>query len=244
MLNTGLPNLQGLIPMVDDPENGNAIVAYASLVAVYSMGLPAVQQHHSGAPQSPLDALLHIFDLARGTAHIYEKAYHVVREGPLKPITQVDVFKNADPTSLHLAPTFQRRTTLEKIDELGRWLDEANEPQERVAHCKVAHERLVRVAYNTLMPNEQVVGHEVLPWVAVLDGEYINALRERYPPALTILIYFCLLLRDDCWYTKGWRAWILDSTDALTLPVPWGDLVLWAQHQVRTDKEFLDIRNV
>lgn len=36
-----------------------------------------------------------------GTAYIFELSWDLIREGPLKPITQVDIFMNVDTALAH-----------------------------------------------------------------------------------------------------------------------------------------------
>lgn len=242
LLNSGLPNLQTWVPNNEEPEDANAIVVYAALVGVYAVALPAVQ-HRRQPPEDAVGALLDAFDLIRGTAYVFEVAWSVVREGPLRAITQTDVFKNEDFDAVIHAPTPQRRRMLEMVGDLGDAIKASDTvPSDQREILKPAHDRLSRIAHNILMAPEQVPGNMALAWAAVLSAEFRGLMRDHYPPAITLLAYFSLLLIDDSWYKKGWRFWILDALSRMSLPEPWHGFLHWAEDQLSADADFLDIR--
>lgn len=211
---------------------------------MYAIALPAVQHRHH-APPDPLGSLFEAFDLIRGLANVFRSASRIVEEGPLRPMSQVSVLDQEDTTIIHLAPTAERRQLLERVQSFTLLLEvtrAANaEEEQKLKHCREAHAILGRIAHNVMMRNEQVSGHEVLAWPAVTAGEYVGLLRAHFPPALPTLGYFCLLLRNDCWYTQGWRSWTINILAGLDVPAPWHNLLQWSADQVK-DVDFLDIR--
>lgn len=198
-LNSGLPVLHSWVHNPDDPEGAMAIVAFALVVSVYSMAFLAVQ-HRRKPPEDSVAALVDVFDLIRGTAYVFELTWNIVREGPLRPITQIDIFEDIDTAKIHLAPTARRRQTLEHMQEIGRLLNKhAQEDPDNIGHCTSAYDGLNRNMFNMLMPQEQIPSHEILAWPATLSVEFRRLIRDKYPPAITLLTYFSLCLRDDCW---------------------------------------------
>lgn len=198
-LNSGLPVLRSWVHNPNDPEGAMAIVAFASVVSVYSMALLAVQ-HRQHPPDDPIAAVVDVFDLIRGTRHVFELTWNIIQESPLKPITQTNIFDAIDTAKIHLAPTARRRKTLEHMQEIGHLLRKhSQEDPDKTTHCTGAYDGLNRIMFNTLMPVEQVTSHEILAWPATLSGEFMSLIRDRYPPAITLLTFFSLCLRDDCW---------------------------------------------
>lgn len=74
-----------------------------------------------------LGALLNVIDLIRGTAYIFETSWNRIREGPLRPVTQVEIFMTVDTTAAHQAPTTQRRLMLEQVNDIGVSRDTCSE---------------------------------------------------------------------------------------------------------------------
>lgn len=132
---------------------------------------------------------------------------------------------------------------LSKINDLSALLEDTrDEDAESMENCKRAYDRLLRIFYNVLLPNEQIPGNMVMAWAATLTSEFRHLLRDHHPPALTLLTYFSLLLRDDSWYTKGWRFWLIDIISQMMLPSPWRECIQWANDQIQADAEFLEVR--
>ena len=67
-------------------------------------------------------------------------------------------------------------------------------------------------------------------WPLLTTDEYIKLLKARNQGALTVLLFYCVILQKaelDCWVFSGWAKRLADAASALITEQAWVDLAGW-----------------
>lgn len=67
-------------------------------------------------------------------------------------------------------------------------------------------------------------------WPSMMEEDFLDALRARRPSALTVFLYYCVMLRasePNCWFLHGWAGRLAETISKLLCYAPWDALIQW-----------------
>ncbi|KAJ0162104.1 Sterol uptake control protein 2 [Colletotrichum tanaceti] len=223
-------------------DNCHALFATSSLLLLnaystfpYQRGRsPRSSPRSSPPPQSgsppdapTVDDILDVFLLVRGMNHILSSAQPVIQAGPFAPFFAEVVTPASTPLLDAVARRLQSfRSALEETDDPDPDPSPSSSSKSVVAmEIGVFLQCITHAVESTATPEMRVA----LTWPINLTEEYLGLLRHRDPAALTLLAYYCAVVRSTeaaSWFMQGWgvnaaRAIVAD------LDPGWRDMIRW-----------------
>lgn len=242
-LNLGLPRLRALVANLEN-ESPHTVVAYSALVVLYAFALPPVR-FRGQKVDNPLPALFEAFNLLQGQVKIIAMTWVHIHKGPLGILMVNDIFIDVekDEFALNIEGMLAdeqpfKNKMIGKIAELDRDVHMYGELDRLDAYrdALLKTQRLINIS----LPDDYELGKpfsgspsKTMSWPSRIEPEFLELLQSMQHPALTILGFYIFFYSDSCWFTHGWRTWILDFLVELEMPQPWSRHVRWIHAMAR-----------
>ena len=236
-LNMGLPRLRSLVANLEN-ESPHAVVAYSALITLYGFSLPPVR-FRGQKLENPLPALLEAFSLLQSQIPILAMTWAHIHNGPVGAFVVEDWFVDLENDDFvqdiegMMAETQPfKNKMIGKIAELDRDVHMYGDLESLEAYRDTLL-RLQRIVKKFLADDYKLGGPlsqsppKQFMWPSKIKSRFITMLQDMDHPALTMLGFWAFFLPNSCWYTCGWRPWILDFLVELDMHQPWSRHVRW-----------------
>ncbi|KAK1975006.1 hypothetical protein LZ30DRAFT_606728 [Colletotrichum cereale] len=202
-------------------DNCHALFGASSLLVLNAYSSFPYQRgstQHSASPT--VEDILNVFLLVRGMSHILKSSHPIIQVGPFAPFFTEVVTQTSTPLLDAVTKHLQNfRSNLEACT-----MDQAS-IMVLTQEIDVFLEWILHAVKTASFPEMRVA----LTWPINLTEEYLQLLRNRNPAALTLLAYYCVIVRSTevtAWFMRGWginaaRAIVLD------LDPDWKDMIKW-----------------
>ncbi|MCJ1448997.1 MAG: hypothetical protein MMC23_009516 [Stictis urceolatum] len=206
-------------------HNCDALFAFTTVAAVagFAKGL-VTKLTKTPATQlpDPLDEMLELMCLLRGTTAVVSIAHTWISAGPLKPM-----LRGGDPHMLIDLPI--ELTTA--LDILAQRNYSSSLPEETQLACSDAIEKLRRYFRDPEIAQGEK--GKLVAWPIMCQKEFIAALSRREPMALAISAYWGVMVQDlrDMWWAESWGRQVVGAVACL-LDESWEPCLRWAKDKV------------
>ncbi|GKT63086.1 DUF814 domain-containing protein [Colletotrichum tofieldiae] len=203
------------------PDNCHALFGTSSLLVLNAYSTFPYQRGSSQNPDVPtVDDILDVFLLVRGMSHILSSSQPIIQAGPFAPFFTEVVTPASTPlldaVTQHL---HNFRSSLEtcNLDQISKTVV--------MKEIGVFLEWIIHAVETTAFPEIRVA----LTWPINLTEEYLQLLRNRDSAALTLLAYYCVVIRSTeatTWFMQGWG---INAARAIVsdLDPEWKDMIKW-----------------
>ncbi|PVH90748.1 hypothetical protein DM02DRAFT_620864 [Periconia macrospinosa] len=206
-----LPIFQEMVATAS-PKTAEVIVAYSILLCIWVYAFPEIAPE-----QLSLNDILRMVDVIRGSRTVFRLYRGVIMESPmhifLNPPLPAPILEDQD-TSV--------RQTLQLLrDQVGHQSD-----KNAVQQLQTFLDRyMTGFDYNRLSA----------AWMASVEDDYWDRLRDRHPDAVLVFSYSTLLIRaseHECWWMSGWSGRILQACSDIMSPEV-KETIGWVYHEHR-----------
>lgn len=210
-------------------DNKYALFATSTFLMATTYGLHLLDDKLS-EPLCPLDGMLEIVSLIKGTAAIHTLSLDGLDPGRLEnPIT------GPPPSQARFIPPAYRG----KLEELHSYISHVSSFDEGtrmgiISGIDSLFECLDSITSYRSMLNAEL--RTVFRWPVFMASEYTELFRARHPAALTVALYYCLILRNvekEVWFLDGWSTRLINAIAPLVKDTPWIDAAQWPLQQLQ-----------
>lgn len=216
-------------------ENSAAIAMTSSILmsSTFASHMSCSEQLGVIGPSSPLDALLEIINLQRGLSAIVNTATHQLANHPIQALFDQAVMDTTEQAPQPILVESLRSLRTQLRSSAAQYLD-----KHETVIAESAIDALFKAMELPLGPRivSKAELRAVFVWPSLLSEEFLGALQARSPSALTVFVWYAVLLRHsepDCWYFKGWAEKLVDSISPLISYSPWTELTEGALTHLR-----------
>lgn len=194
-------------------ENCHALFAASALLVLGGFAAVTIQSEGSGPS---VEDLLDIFILTRGVHDLLRTSDHIISKGPLQEL----FYLPEDSSSPQLAEV---QAVIDRLGVLGSRIATRDLDSSVAALSEAGiHSLVVCIRSATAI-------RVVTTWPVYLSADFIALLRQCHPAPMSILAYFCVIIRATeakFWYLRGWGVHVLTSITYRVEP-SWKDLIEW-----------------
>lgn len=179
----------------------------------------------------PLDGMLEVAGLLKGTTAIQTRALEVLKENPANNLFGFELDGNTLETPTLRDCSVELTSLKESISQNIEIDIGAKETVLEAANDMLramSHPRTPRVVPTT----ELTV---VFTWPAQVSDGYVALVRDRHPAALSIFLFYCVMLRsmeDRFWLLKGWGTSLAATISNILVESPWAESKAWPLHKI------------
>lgn len=177
----------------------------------------------------PLDTMFEIIFLLRGTWAIQRAAVDQTKKNPSKSLI--------DGISLiYDEIALQPVETALKALRLGIWANpELNDEVQRATDSGIGS--MLQCMENRPGPRvmTSIAIKTVFHWPMIVESDYIDLLHARHPAALTVFLFYCVIMQGqegECWFLNGWSSKLVDTIFPLLQHSTWLDIGKWPLQQL------------
>ncbi|KAI9738740.1 MAG: hypothetical protein M1834_008247 [Cirrosporium novae-zelandiae] len=203
------------------PQNCNALFTASHLVTIFAFAFPQCPGY-SGEPSPPVDEILKVSELARGSHTLAKTAGEWIARGKLEPLLRLGIMR--------VSITLPQDTT--SILEGLEVTNQASIDDEATTAIYTSTIQLLTKAFEatTIFPDDPAF---TLLWLAMLDPRYVCFLKERKRMALVILAYYGVILHGSRrhWWSKTWGYQVVEAVYHHLDSDARSDM-FWAMHKV------------
>lgn len=178
-----------------------------------------------GEGQCPLDGILEIASLLKGTVAIQERALRVLNENPAGNLFGGGVTEKRE--SPVLKECSHELMMLKEMVNQDGYLDPYVK-QTVVDAVDLMLKVMKRSGRPRIVPTTEL--SVVFMWPARVSDDYIASLNDRNPASLAVLLFYCVMLQSmehEFWLLKGWGWSLARTTDELLAEWPWMEWKDW-----------------
>lgn len=203
------------------PDNCHALFAASSLLLLNAFSTFPYQRGALHGLEAPtIDDVLDVFLLVRGMSHILSSSQPTIEAGPFASFFTEVVTPSSTPLLDAVGQHLENfRTSLETCD--------ADPASKSVVTEEIGSflEWIQHAISTTAFPELRVA----MSWPIHLTEEYLQLLRNRDPVALTLLAYYCVIVRStesSTWFMTGWG---INAARAIVseLDPGWKEMIKW-----------------
>lgn len=213
-------------------EGSLALFLAAGLFLASSFASRHLYNADPGAAHTAMDEMLEIFTVVRGLRAIQDAS---IRQIPGNVVHSL--VSDRAPAEVSSGGTLD--LVRDKLDELAVFISTCRHLDQAEAHT--VGEGIAALIQSTGdMPGSKVpTSHElraVFMWPRVLAQDFIALLEQRHPAALTVFLYYCIVLQateDTCWFLGGWSARLTRAIGKRLGDAPWADVSRWPLETLR-----------
>ncbi|KAF2014215.1 hypothetical protein BU24DRAFT_433696 [Aaosphaeria arxii CBS 175.79] len=203
---------------LENPSEVTAVPMFvlSSILVTYNLGTAQL-----GAPEKPIDALVHCFRLIQGVKVVIFPHWEKVKASR--------IFSHVASGAMESNPPEATSEEMEKYIP-GLYLLTARlelEGAEKES-CDEAIEQLYMIWHKNRWSTDYETGRSILmTWPAIIATEFLNLLNNASPAAVIILTHFAVLMASSeaSWWLHGWPKRILRAAEDLFVSRP--DLQPW-----------------
>ncbi len=161
--------------------------------------------------------------LLKGATSIL-KLTEIVRHGPLSPFF----------VPYGSEPSDAVRSVVKQFEHLERHMQQAAVDAAICATIKTEMDSLVHWVEHGSRNSSNAELRIALAWPTATSESFLVLLRQRSPPALALLAYYCSIMsmtERAFWFTRGWSVGVLNDISQ-SLGRPWDEAVRWSREFV------------
>ncbi|OBT69394.1 hypothetical protein VE03_01135 [Pseudogymnoascus sp. 23342-1-I1] len=201
-------------------ENSTSLFTCATLTVLFAFSLTMLRPHEE--PMRPIEELLGIFTLLRGTPFVIGEMWNWVRESEIAPLfagREVD-------DSIVLSDDIT--AALKLLEDRNQLTAKSESERETYALAIQGLKKCFRV-----ISSKDRYNGMVFQWPISVSKEYIALLRSREQMALVILAHYAVILDEirDTWWMMGWGSKLIQESNQV-VEDEWKSLLVWPMDKI------------
>ncbi|KAJ9132430.1 C6 zinc finger domain-containing protein [Pleurostoma richardsiae] len=217
----GLRDMRTALPALN-AENCHALFMAGSLLAIGRFAALTIYAGDKDDERPNLEDIVDVFILLKGMNTVLAMWEKVIQTGHFNELFRAS---RANPESLPFLVEVS-----ERLHQLRKQLRDRLVDQLPIA-TSIDSEllRLNNISQQAIDNSSDPELRIIMFWPITLSDTYIQMLRDRSPPALVVLGYYCVLVHmteSKAWFTRGWAPKLLRAIEA-ALPPEWTVLIDW-----------------
>ena len=208
-------------------DNCHGLYAASILLTVSAFSVLPSYERYSNATD-PVDSILDIFNLIKGMSIIRDTSNQDIQAGPLGRLFSRTTDHLANSEDFRFQALYGKMTELRTRVVESREL--SNEIKDIIDNSITALSDCINKVFSRRTMGSAIEVRAAFLWPMLIPLEYAGLLRQRQPPALVLLSYYCIILHaaePNCWVMNRWAETLIESFERSLYGSDWKRYLVW-----------------